>query len=55
MAVAHIKDNSGKHFDLELVGVFVRELSDVLHIRERFSSLSNTLDQPIVGSSLSRR
>ena len=40
-AVALIKDNSGKHFDPELVEVFVRELPDVLHIRERFSEPLN--------------
>ena len=33
-----IKKNSGKHFDPELVDVFMQELPEILKIRERFSA-----------------
>lgn len=36
-AVDLIKENSGKHFDPELVVVFLSELSGILQIRERFA------------------
>jgi putative two-component system response regulator len=36
-AVAMIKENSGKHFDPELVECFLRELPGILEIRERFA------------------
>ena len=36
-AVEMIKDNSGKHFDPELVEVFLCELPGVTAIRERFA------------------
>lgn len=36
-AVSLIKDNSGKHFDPELVSVFVTLLPEVIKIREKFS------------------
>ncbi|MDP3037615.1 MAG: response regulator [Rhodocyclaceae bacterium] len=36
-AVAMIKENSGKHFDPELVECFRRELPGILEIRERFA------------------
>ncbi len=35
-AVAMIKENSGRHFDPELVEVFMRELPEILKILERF-------------------
>lgn len=36
-AVELIKENSGKHFDPQLVEVFLQELPEILLIRERFS------------------
>lgn len=35
-AVDLIKENSGKHFDPDLVTVFIRELADIIKIREQF-------------------
>ena len=35
-AVSLIKENSGKHFDPELVNVFLLELPNILKIREQF-------------------
>ncbi|MFP5505656.1 MAG: HD-GYP domain-containing protein [Gammaproteobacteria bacterium] len=39
-AVAYLEDNSGRHFDPDLVEVFVRELPGILAIRERFAEPS---------------
>lgn len=36
-AVSYIKENSGKHFDPQVVEAFVRELPRVLEIHERFA------------------
>ena len=36
-AVGYIEENSGKHFDPELVAVFPRELPGIVAIRERFA------------------
>ena len=36
-AVAYVRDNSGRHFDPDLVEVFLRQLPGILAIRERFA------------------
>lgn len=41
-AVDLIKENSGQHFDPELVEIFLRELPSILAIRERFSEQNPT-------------
>jgi len=44
-AVGYIEENSGKHFDPKLVEVFLRELSGIEAIRERFAEPDDGRDQ----------
>jgi len=41
-AVALIKESSGKHFDPQLVEIFMRHLPEILQIRKRFDEHSNS-------------
>ncbi|MHA3904325.1 hypothetical protein ACTPOE_12425 [Castellaniella sp. WN] len=46
-AVAHIRKESGRHFDPERVEAFLRCLPDILEFRERWADVPETqeLDQ----------